>query len=133
GRGVMDAFVGFSESFKRFGQNADEANSPVQKFMGYMARVGPEVWKTLGEVAEALGDVVVAAAPIGEATLPIIRGLANVISAIASTPGGTQLVAFAAGLTAINKAMALYTAAKGSSLVTSLATMSKMRLGVMAG
>lgn len=132
GRGVLDTFVRFSREFKQFGQSADDANSPVQKFLSYVQRVGPNVWLTLGDVAEAFGDVVVAAAPIGEATLPIIRGLANVISAIAKTPGGTQLVAFAAGLLAINKAMALYTAVKGSALVGAMGKMSKLRMGAMA-
>lgn len=103
--------------FSRWGRTL-ETNDQFQKFVRYVQRVSPEVWSTLGAVADAMLEIAEAAAPIGEATLPLIRGLANAIGAVADTSFGPALIGIAAGFALLNRSLRTIEAVKASSLVT---------------
>jgi hypothetical protein len=94
-----------------------ESNQGFQAFSRYIEETGPKVWDALGAIAAAMLAIVEAAAPIGEASLPIIEAFADAISAIAATPIGPVLIGAAAGFSAIARAVALFQAANGSSML----------------
>lgn len=94
-----------------------ESSQGFQAFARYIEDTGPKVWDTLGAIAAAMLALVEAAAPVGEASLPIIIALADTISAIASSPIGPVLIGAAAGFSAIARAVALFEAANGSSML----------------
>jgi hypothetical protein len=54
----------------------------VQRFLGYIQRVGPLVVSTLGKLFRAFGHILVALAPIGAIGLVVVRGLSSAILAI---------------------------------------------------
>ncbi|KAA1422505.1 hypothetical protein FE697_015335 [Mumia zhuanghuii] len=110
--GMRDA----ARSFREWADGVSETEG-FQEFLTYVQRVGPEAMSTLGSIGNALLQVVEAAAPVGEASLPVIRALANTIAAVADSPAGPVLIAVAAGISAVSRAVALYNAAQGSALM----------------
>lgn len=110
--GMRDA----ARDFREWSDSVSETES-FQDFLAYVQRVGPGAMDTLGSIGGALVDVVEAAAPVGEASLPIIRALATAVGAVADSPAGPALIAAAAGISAVSRAVALYNAAQGSALL----------------
>lgn len=108
-----NALLSMTERFANWGRTLAD-NDSFQGFADFVADTGPEVWETLGEIADALVAVVQAAAPIGAISLPIIGALADTIGAIADSPVGPVLIGIAAGLSAISRAMAIGSLANGS-------------------
>lgn len=96
-----DSLLRMSERLAEWGTGLSGSRG-FQDFTDYIRDVGPQVWETLGDIANALIQVVEAAAPLGGPTLQIIGGLANIIGAIADSPIGTVLIGVAAGLSAIS-------------------------------
>lgn len=111
GNALLDQATALADASANLGETQG-----FQNFVEFVERVGPKVWETLGALAEALIAVSKAAAPVGEATLPIITALAKVITLIAESPIGPVLIATAAGLSAISRAVALFNLTSGSAL-----------------
>lgn len=117
-----DSFLGMSRDFSKWGRNLGD-NEGYKEFVRYVRRVSPDVWDTLGTVANTIVDIVEAAAPVGEVTLPIIRSLARVLGWIADSPAGPILIGAATGLSMINRAMRIADAAKYSRVGTLIGSM----------
>lgn len=111
-----DGFLGMSRDFKQWSDELD-SNKSFQAFLEYVQRVTPKAAETLGALVQAVADLVAAAAPVGEVTLPAITAIANAISAVADSHAGPILIATAAGLSAISRAIALFRITNGSALV----------------
>lgn len=111
-----NGFLQMSRDFAAWSADL-ESSQGFQSFARYIEETGPKVWDTLGAIAAAMLAIVEAAAPVGEASLPIIIALADTISAIASSPIGPVLIGAAAGFSAIARAVALFEAANGSSML----------------
>lgn len=109
------SFLQMSRDFALWTDGLD-ATDGFQEFLDFVTRVGPQVWDTLGALADALLQIVEAAAPVGEASLPIIKALADVLGTIADSPVGPALIGAAAGISAISRAIALYKVANGSAI-----------------
>lgn len=113
------SFLDLSRDFAKWTDGLDQTEG-FQDFLAYVSRVGPEVWETLGDLGNALVQIVEAAAPIGEASLPVIQLLAKALSAIADSPAGPVLIATAAGISALSRAIALYKTVNGSAIASLL-------------
>lgn len=109
------SFLNMSRDFNEWASGLSETQG-FEDFVDYLARIGPKVWDTLGSLGEALLAVATAAAPVGEAALPVIEALAETLTAVAESPAGPALIAAAAGLSAISRAVALYNVAQGSQI-----------------
>lgn len=94
--------------------------SDFNEFVNYVRQSGPAALDALSAIGGGIVAIVKAAAPVGAVTLPVIEALANVIEVIAESPVGPVLIGTAAGLAAISRAIALFQAANGSALVTTL-------------
>jgi len=110
------SFLGMSRDFSHWGRTLS-SNEGYREFVRYTRRVTPEVWDTLGQVAEALLAVAEAAAPIGEATLPVIQVLANILETVAESPAGPVLIGAAVAMSTLNRAVRLYEGAKHMRIV----------------
>jgi hypothetical protein len=110
-----ESFLGMSGDFSEWGRTLSK-NEGYKEFVEYVRRVSPQVWDTLGAVADALLALAEAAAPIGEVSLPIIEALADGFAMIMRTPAGPALVGAATGLALINRTIRVADAAKYSRL-----------------
>ncbi|HLR84946.1 MAG TPA: hypothetical protein VK059_08345, partial [Nocardioidaceae bacterium] len=117
---LSDAFskglLGMSRDFAKWSRDL-ENNKSFQGFVDYIERVSPKVVDTLGSLVTAIADIAKAAAPVGEVTLPIIKAIAEALSAVANSPAGPALIAAAAGISAVSRAVAIYNAANGSAVL----------------
>lgn len=104
-----------SRDFRDWSDTLAESDG-FREFVNYIEENGPRVWEALGATANAIIELVEAAAPVGSVALPIIEALADLLAIIADSPAGPTLVATAAGLSAVSRAVALYNAANGSAL-----------------
>ncbi|MCW2758056.1 MAG: hypothetical protein JWO46_1802 [Nocardioidaceae bacterium] len=113
---TTDFTGGLADAAKDFHAWADavEETGGASEFMDYVRETGPVVVQTLGKIGNALLQVAEATAPIGGPTLRILGAFADVIAKIAESPIGTPLFAFAAGLAAVNRALAVSALAKNS-------------------
>lgn len=109
--------LNWSRDFAEATANLDD-NEGFQSFLEYVERVGPKAVDTLGALGGALGAVVNAAAPVGEATLPALTALAHVVETVAESPAGPVLIATAAGVSAVSRAVALFNATNGSAFAS---------------
>ncbi|MFE2046356.1 PspA/IM30 family protein [Streptomyces sp. NPDC059477] len=57
-------------------------NGPVSEFFDYSREVGPEVWSTLENVAEAVLNLVEAGADVGVGLLDVVNFLTGIVSAV---------------------------------------------------
>lgn len=115
GAGLVEFSQGLADSAANLGDSQG-----FQSFIAYIREVGPQVGATLAALGNALIQVTEAASKIGPGSLLIIQGLANAIAAIAASPLGPILLATAAGIAAVSRAMALSRAVSGSALVSLL-------------
>lgn len=116
---IGDALLDQARGFAEWADKLDDTQG-FQDFVGYVRDVGPDAWQALGAIANALVEIAKAAAPVGAVSLPILEAIADTISAIAHSPAGPVLIATAAGISAISRAVALYNAASGGALSTLL-------------
>lgn len=112
-RDFSDGMLRISESFAEWADGLAETEG-FRDFLDYLERTGPQVWDTLGAIAEAMVAIVTAAAPVGEVALPAIEALAKSITALAGSPIGPWLIGAAAGFSALSRAIALAQAANAS-------------------
>jgi ABC-type transporter Mla subunit MlaD len=94
------SLLGISQRLAEWGTNLGDS-SGFREFTDYIRDAGPQVWDTLGSIANALIQLVQAAAPLGGPTLQIISAIADTIGAIADSPIGPVLIGVASGLSAI--------------------------------
>lgn len=125
--GFSNGLLKMSRDFARWSRNLED-NDSFQEFVDYIERVSPEVVDTLGALVVAIADIVEAAAPVGEVTLPIIKTLAQTLGQIADSPVGPVLVATAAGLSALSRAVAVYNVANGSAMTKMIGKLGKARI-----
>lgn len=111
-RGLLEWSEGFAEATAGLDENAR-----FQSFLDYVRANGPQAVDTLASLADMLIAFGEAAAPVGAATLPILQAVAEVLAAIARSPVGPLLIAAAAGISLVSRAVALYNAANGSAMV----------------
>lgn len=117
---LTDMFTGgMLQASRDFRQWSEELGSSqgFQSFVDYIRDNGPQAMETLGAIAKAVLALVQAAAPVGAMVLPVLEALADVLTAVASSPAGPVLVSAAAGFAAISRAIAVYNAANGSALM----------------
>lgn len=114
-----NSFLNMSRDFSEWASTVDDTEG-FQEFLAYIDETGPEVWDTLGALANALLQIAEAAAPVGAAALPVIESVADTIAVIADSDAGPVLIGTAAGISAISRAVALYNVANGSALATLL-------------
>lgn len=96
------------------------SSSEFAAFVAYVHANGPLVASTLLSIGRAIGAVVVAAAPAGPVILQIVRGLADLVALIASSPVGPGLVGISLGFLAVSKAMAVLKGTAIASWLTGL-------------
>jgi hypothetical protein len=111
-----EGLLDWSRNFASATEDLDE-NEKFQALIDYVRDNGPEAVDALAAVGGAFVSLVEAAAPVGSASLPIIEAVAKTLSAIAESPAGPHLIAAAAGISAISRAIGLYNAANGSALL----------------
>jgi hypothetical protein len=92
GRGL----VTLSQKFAGFASNTD-ANSPLQKFLGFVREQGPVVARTFGNIGIVIGKLILALAPLGVVLLGIIEKAAAFLATL--SPG--QLLAIAGAAAAL--------------------------------
>lgn len=109
------SFLEMSRDFSQWADGLDQTEG-FQDFVEYLDETGPMAWDALGALSGAILEVAEAAAPVGAVALPIIEALADSVSAIADTDAGPVLIATAAGVSAVSRAIAVYNAAQGSQL-----------------
>jgi hypothetical protein len=115
---VLDGLERMTGSFAKWGQNA--GNNNFQDFLGYVRKEGPQVGKTLADIAGAFGAIAKDAAPIGGTVLKGLDTFANILHKIADSKAGPTLFASAAAFVALRKAMQVGTAIKDSSIVAKI-------------
>lgn len=120
--GFTDDLLRMSQRFAEWGKQLEESDE-FRRFVEYVQRVSPKVWKTVGAIADALLALAEAAAPVGEFTLPIIRGLARAFAAVMRSPAGPVIVGAAAALATMNRAVRGYDVARNSRIVQLLGDM----------
>jgi hypothetical protein len=101
--GIVNAFIPYAPQFlswliKITGQFANwgknlGATDGFKDFMAYIAKAGPQVWKTLIDLGKAVVDIVTSLSGFGLGSLSGIRGLASIVSGM--SPGEIQAVAAA--------------------------------------
>lgn len=94
-----------------------------EDFLSYVRESGPLAMRALESIGNALVAIVEAAAPVGHATLPVITVLADTLAHIAKSPVGPVLIGAAAGIAAVSRAVALYNAANGASMLRFLGSL----------
>jgi hypothetical protein len=78
---IGDGLVGLTQRFADWATSL-ESSSGYQKFLDYVARVGPKVVDLIGQLAKFVERVVIAAAPIGEVVLDVFIQLFEWINKI---------------------------------------------------
>jgi hypothetical protein len=78
---IGDGLVGLTQRFANWATSL-ESSSGYQKFLDYVARVGPKVVDLIGQLAKFVERVVIAAAPIGEVVLDVFIQLFEWINKI---------------------------------------------------
>lgn len=101
-----ESLLRVSQSVAAWGTSLEDSEG-FQGFVDFVRENGPEVFDTLGSIANAMIQLVQAAAPVGEVMLPVIRLLADSIALIADSPIGPVLIGIASGLSAIASVKAL--------------------------
>jgi tetratricopeptide (TPR) repeat protein len=101
-----------SRSFAEWSANLDD-NGSFQDFLGYIQDVTPRVLDLFESLVGATVSLVEAAGPVGEQMLPIFSKFLDIVSAIAETPLGPVIVAAAAAIGLMGRAMALATITTG--------------------
>jgi hypothetical protein len=86
--------------------NATGKDSGMTKMVNYMQSQGPQLVKTLGELATAAVHIATAVAPLAPITSAVAGALARLVAAVPPK----WITAFVAGFLAINVAMKAYTA-----------------------
>lgn len=125
--GFSNGLLDMSREFAKWSRGL-ENNQGFQEFVRYVERVGPKAVDAVGALVVALADIVEAAAPVGELTLPVIQAVARALSAIAESPAGPALIAAAAGLSAISRAVALYNVTNGAAITGLLGKFAKAKI-----
>jgi hypothetical protein len=101
--GIVNAFLPYAPSllsfitritakFATWGQGLGSSNG-FSQFMQYVQRVGPQVWQTVQQIAQAVGHVVASLAGFGPTAVLGIQGLARVVNSM--SPGEIQAIAVA--------------------------------------
>lgn len=121
---VADAFDQWASS--------DAGRQDIQAFLAYARENGPEVADFLAAAVDGVVQLVQAAAPLGGPTLTILTNLLEIFAAIADSDLGTPLVAMAAGLAVVNRALAV-TSALGTKLGFTAAAGAAGAAGAAAG
>jgi tetratricopeptide (TPR) repeat protein len=116
-RRFSDGLAGMAQDFSDWAANLDESQG-FAAFVRYIEETGPHVADMLGSMAAAMLALVEAAAPIGDVTVRILIPLFDGLAAILDSPAGPALIAIAAGLSAVSRAIALFQVANGSALLT---------------
>jgi len=75
------------------------------EFVAYVRKNGPQVGRTISEIADAVLQVVEAAAPLGGPALKALEAVAGVVADIADSDLGTPIFAGVAALTAYNRVL----------------------------
>jgi hypothetical protein len=109
------SFLEMSRDFAEWTDGLEDTQG-FKEFLGYIERTGPQVWETLGALGNALLQIVEAAAPVGEAVLPVVEVLADVLAKVADSDAGPILIGAAAGISAVSRAVSLFSVANGSAL-----------------
>lgn len=109
--GLLDWSRGFADAT----ENLDDSER-FQAFLDYIRENGPQAVDTLGALGGTVVSLVEAAAPVGAVALPILEATAEVLSAIAESPAGPVLIGAAAGMSAISRAVGLFSIVNGSAL-----------------
>lgn len=109
------AFLGLSRDFAKWTDGLDKTQG-FQDFMAYVDEVGPEVWDTLGSLANALLQIVEAAAPVGRVTLPVIKALADAVATLADSNLGPLIIGVVALASAFSRLKAIGIAANSGAL-----------------
>lgn len=99
---LRDAARGFDEWATGLSSTAE-----FQDFIDFVRQSGPHVGEALASIANAFVQVAEAIGPLGGVSLQIIQSLADAIAKLADSDLGTPLLATAAGLVAISRAMSL--------------------------
>lgn len=99
---------------------ADMDPSDFEDFVAYVRDVGPDALDALTAVGGAFVAIIKAASPVGEVVLPVLEALAETIEAIAESPAGPVLIGTAAGLSAVSRSIAVFNAANGSALLSTV-------------
>ncbi|HET9501663.1 MAG TPA: hypothetical protein VFO98_15530 [Marmoricola sp.] len=76
-------------------------------FIDYVERTGPKVAKTFGAIGDAALQILEAVAPLGGPVLDGIRAMADLIGSIADSDLGTPIFGAIAGLSLLNRTLAL--------------------------
>lgn len=85
---MSSAFVDWSDNLK--------SSTGFAEFVDYVREAGPLALDFLGSLATTLVEILEAAAPVGAVALPILTTMLDVIGALADTPLGPTVIAFAA-------------------------------------
>jgi hypothetical protein len=86
--------------------NATSKDSGMTKMIDYMQKQGPQLVKTLGELATAAMHIAQAVAPLAPVTTAVASALARLVASVPPK----WITAFVAGFLAVNVAMKAYTA-----------------------
>ena len=111
-----------------------DSNDSFQGFVDYVRQSGPEALDFFVSLSKAFAALAQAAAPFGRLGLEALTAVADLFTAIATSPAGPALYTAAAGLLAFNRA-AVVAERSSARLQMTWATMSRGRMaaGVVGG
>lgn len=110
--------------------NATGQNSGMTKLINYMQSQGPQLVKTLGEIALAAVHIAQGVAPLAPITTAVAAALARLVAAVPPK----WITAFVGGFLAINVAMKAYTAyTVAASAATKLAAAAQVAWKIALG
>ncbi|MGH3996672.1 MAG: hypothetical protein ACRDTJ_04335, partial [Pseudonocardiaceae bacterium] len=110
--GDSSGLVDSSRAFREWADNLEHTEG-FQEFADYVRESGPQVAEFLSATGSAMVALAEAAAPWGQVVLPALTAVAEVFTAIASSPIGPPLFTAATAMLAFSKASSLTAAAMG--------------------
>ncbi|MFT4089032.1 MAG: hypothetical protein QM658_18115 [Gordonia sp. (in: high G+C Gram-positive bacteria)] len=113
-RDFSTGLLGMSRALRDWAAGLEDTQG-FQDFTDYVEKNAPRVLDLLGSLSMLLVEIAKAAAPVGSVVVPMLTELADVLRVIVASPAGPTLVAIAAGIGALGRALALLKAVGGNS------------------
>lgn len=115
----VSGFDNMARSFSEWAQGLSESAS-FQEFLDFVREAAPEAQDVLVALVDALVALADAGAGVGLASLEVLQRLLEGLAGVLSSPIGPPLLAIAAGISAVSRAVALYNIVAGNALFASL-------------
>ncbi|HEY9409693.1 MAG TPA: hypothetical protein VIP77_08960 [Jiangellaceae bacterium] len=110
--GDSSGLVDSSRAFREWADNLEHTEG-FKEFADYVRESGPQVTEFLSSAGRAMVALAEAAAPWGQVVLPALTAVADIFTAIASSPVGPALFTAATAMLAFSKASSLTASAMG--------------------